>query len=194
MTCGQRRARTRDVQITESDVFPLHHTCRQNFTEQFYWTLIYRYVIRWYMSAITDLTKSNIGNCKFMHHATFWKYICAHSFEWSTRYIMPIIVSNCQHCDEQQFRNTVKCTLHDFLSSKVRFIHTSTVTESDSCSGKKIRVRLAYILFIVAGFEFTARDCIIQNITAHFTLWLIVYSRNYIYGLITLLTYLLLPP
>ena len=29
------------------------------------------------------------------------------------------------------------CTLHDFLSSKVRFIHTSTVTGSHSCSGEK---------------------------------------------------------
>ena len=28
------------------------------------------------------------------------------------------------------------CTLHDFLSSKVRFIHTSTVTGSESCFGK----------------------------------------------------------
>ena len=32
--------------------------------------------------------------------------------------------------------NTVMCTLHDFLSSKVRFIHTSTVTGSHSCSEK----------------------------------------------------------
>ena len=49
---------------------------------------------------------------------------------------MSIIVSNCQHCDEQQFQNTVMSTLHDFLSSKVRFIHTITVTGSDYCSGK----------------------------------------------------------
>ena len=28
------------------------------------------------------------------------------------------------------------CTLHDFLSCKIRFIHTSTVTGSHSCSGK----------------------------------------------------------
>ena len=28
------------------------------------------------------------------------------------------------------------CTLHDFLSSKARFIDTSTVTESHSCFGK----------------------------------------------------------
>ena len=35
-----------------------------------------------------------------------------------------------------------------FLSSKVRFIHTSTVIGSHSSSGKKLRVRLAYILFV----------------------------------------------
>ena len=28
------------------------------------------------------------------------------------------------------------CTLHDFLNSKIRCIHTSTVTGSHSCSGK----------------------------------------------------------
>ena len=50
---------------------------------------------------------------------------------------MSIIESNCQHCDEQEFQNTVMCTLHDFLSRKARFIHKSTVTGSDSCSGKK---------------------------------------------------------
>ena len=63
---------------------------------------------------------------------------------------MSILVSNCQHCDEQQFQ-TLSCvhysTIHDFLSSKVRLIHTSTVTGSHSCSGKKLRARLAYILF-----------------------------------------------
>ena len=49
---------------------------------------------------------------------------------------MSIIVSNCQYCDEQQFQ-TLSCvtSLHDFLTSKVRFIHTSTVTGSDSYSG-----------------------------------------------------------
>ena len=29
------------------------------------------------------------------------------------------------------------CTLHDLLSSKVRFIDTTSVTGSHSCSGKK---------------------------------------------------------
>ena len=48
---------------------------------------------------------------------------------------MSTIVSNCQHCDDQQFQ-TLSCvyTIHDFLSSKVRFIHTSTATGSHSCS------------------------------------------------------------
>ena len=46
------------------------------------------------------------------------------------RYIMPMIVSICQHCDEQQFPNPVKYTLRNFFSGKVRFMHTSTVTRS----------------------------------------------------------------
>ena len=61
---------------------------------------------------------------------------------------MSIFVSNYQDFDEQQLQ-TLSCvvvTLHDFLSSKVRFIHTSTVTGLHSCSGKKLRVHLAYIL------------------------------------------------
>ena len=37
----------------------------------------------------------------------------------------------------------------DFLSSKIKFIHTSTVTRSHSCYGKKLRVRLAYILLLL---------------------------------------------
>ena len=68
----------------------------------------------------------------------------ANIFDCSTRYIMSIIVSKCQHCDEQQFQ-TLPC-VYDFLGSQVRFIHTSTVTGSDSCPGKKLRVLLAYIL------------------------------------------------
>ena len=45
--------------------------------------------------------------------------------------------------------NTVMCTLHDFHCSKARFIHRSTVIGSPSCSGKKLRVSLAYILLTV---------------------------------------------
>ena len=67
-----------------------------------------------------------------MQLAIIYKYICANGFDWSTRYIMSIMVSNCQHCDGKQFQNTVMCILHDFLSSKVRFIHTSIVTGPDS--------------------------------------------------------------
>ena len=74
------------------------------------------------MSAIIDLTKKSIGNCIFLG-----KYIGAHGFDYSTRYIMSITVSNCQHCDEQQFRTLSWVrTPHNFLSSKFRFIHTST--------------------------------------------------------------------
>ena len=39
---------------------------------------------------------------------------------------MSIIVSNCQHCEENNFEHCHVYTT-DFLSSKVKFIHTSTV-------------------------------------------------------------------
>ena len=41
-----------------------------------------------------------------------------------------------QHCDEQQSQTQSCVQLHDCLSSKVRFIHTNTVTGLHSCSGK----------------------------------------------------------
>ena len=44
--------------------------------------------------------------------------------------------------------NILKCTLHNFPSLKARFSHTITVIRLHSCSGKKIRVRLACILFL----------------------------------------------
>ena len=55
---------------------------------------------------------------------------------------MPIMVSMCQHFAEQQFRNTVMCSCAPytiFCSSKVRFMHTSTV-RSHSCSEKTTRM------------------------------------------------------
>ena len=83
------------------------------------------------MSEIIDFKKT-IGNCKFMQKCNFCKYICAHVLT-----DMSIIISNCQHCDEQQFQNTVMCTLQKFPQlSRVSFIYTCTVTGSDSCSGK----------------------------------------------------------
>ena len=43
-----------------------------------------------------------------MQNAIFCKYICAHG-NWSTRYIVSIIIqSNCQDCDEQLFQ-TLPC-------------------------------------------------------------------------------------
>ena len=44
--------------------------------------LIYMYDIHvlWWMSEIIDLTKHSIGNCKFMQHAIFCQYMCAHGF------------------------------------------------------------------------------------------------------------------
>ena len=60
-----------------------------------------------------------------MQIAIFCKYICAHGFDRSPRYIMSIIVSNCQHCDEQQFQ-TLSC-VHNTIFSVVKldlFIRT----------------------------------------------------------------------
>ena len=68
---------------------------------------------------------------------------------------MSIIVSNCQHCDEQHFQKAVMCTLHDFHSSKIRFIYTSTVTGSDSCSGKTTRTPRVHLV-IDAIVDFSA--------------------------------------
>ena len=45
----------------------------------------------------------------------FCKQICVHGFDLSTRYIMSIIVSNCQHCDEQQFQ-TMSCVHYTIFS------------------------------------------------------------------------------
>ena len=50
-----------------------------------------------------------------------------------------MIVSSCQHCDEQQFQTlscVVLCTLHDFLSSRKLALFISTAIRSHSCSGK----------------------------------------------------------
>ena len=45
----------------------------------------------------------------------FCKYICAHCFDWCSTYIMSIIVSKWQHCDEQQFR-TLSCVHYTIFS------------------------------------------------------------------------------
>ena len=50
---------------------------------------------------------SNLCNMQFT-----CKYICGHGFDW---YIMSIIVSNCQHCDEQQFQ-TLSCVHYAIFS------------------------------------------------------------------------------
>ena len=52
-------------------------------------------------------------NAKYRQHATFLQiYLCA-LLNWSTTYVMSIIVSNCQHCEEQQFR-TLSCVHYRF--------------------------------------------------------------------------------
>ena len=76
----------------------------------------------------------------------FCKYIYAHCFDCST-YVISIIVSNVNIAISNNFEHCHAYTT-GFLSSKVKFIHTSTVTRSHSCYGKKLRVRLPYILLI----------------------------------------------
>ena len=65
-----------------------------------------------------------------------------------------MIVSMCQHCDEQQFRNTVMCRCAPYtIFSVVKLdlcIRAQSVTRSHSTLKKPTRtppVRLAYILF-----------------------------------------------
>ena len=63
------------------------------------------------------------------------------------RYIMPMIVSSCQHCDKQQFQ-TLLCVHYTFIhESKVRFINTSTATKSQSCSEKTTRTPGVYLVY-----------------------------------------------
>ena len=67
---------------------------------------------------------------------------------------MSMIVSMCQHCDEQQFRNTVMCSCAPYM--------IFSVVKLDLCirallldhilALKKIRVRLLYILFLIRSF------------------------------------------
>ena len=67
------------------------------------------------------------------------------------RYIMTMIASICQRCNEQQFRNTVMCrsTLREFLSGKVGFMHTSTVTRSHLCSEKTRRTPRVHLVIVL---------------------------------------------
>ena len=61
----------------------------------------------------------------------------------ASRYIMSIIVSSCQHCDEQQFRTLSKlCTLQNFFSSR----KLDLLLLNHILALKKLRVRHEYIL------------------------------------------------
>ena len=64
---------------------------------------------------------------------------------------MSIIVFSYQHCDDRVDFKHSHVQLYTFVfSNKARFSHTSTVTVTrlHSCPGKKIRVRLACVLFL----------------------------------------------
>ena len=75
------------------------------------------------------------------------KYISAHGFDCSTRYIMSIIISNCQHCDEQQFQ-TLACVHYTIFSvGKLDLFIRALLPDRILALEKKEHVRLAHILF-----------------------------------------------
>ena len=64
---------------------------------------------------------------------------------------MSMIVCLCPFVSiamNSDFRNTVMCTLHDFLTGKVRFMHTSNMTRSHSCSVKTTRTPRVHLVII----------------------------------------------
>ena len=113
------------------------YTVLTDLQSRFCWKLIYIYVLWRCMSEVIDFFKNAIGSCKFRQHAIFWQiYLCA--LFWLIYHIHH--VNNCIQLSTLRWAtisNTVMCTLHDFGSSKVWFIHTSTVTRLHSCYGKK---------------------------------------------------------
>ena len=60
-----------------------------------------------------------------------------------------MIVSSWQHCDEQQFQNSVMCTLHNFLSCRKLDLFMRAQLLDHILALKKERTRLAYTLFEV---------------------------------------------
>ena len=80
-------------------------------------------------------------------------------------FVMSIIVSNCQHCDEQQFR-TLSCvhyTIFSVVKSNI-FIRALLLARLHSCYGKTTRTLLVHlvVLEIMFGFAYAnsvASDC-----------------------------------
>ena len=142
---------------------------------RFCWKLIYMYVIPWCMSEIIDLTKSSISNGNLSQHAIFCKYICEYSFDWSTTYIMSIIVSNCQHCNEQQFRTllcvhyTIFSVVKSDLFIQALLLDHILVTEkiyAYCASRTTLRVlRLAYILLFILSIAINMPENMCRNLT-----------------------------
>ena len=59
---------------------------------------------------------------------------------------MSIIVSNCQHCDEQQFQ-TLSCVHYMIFSAVKLDLFIQTLLLDRILALEKLRVRLVYILF-----------------------------------------------
>ena len=74
--------------------------------------------------------------------------------EWSAlKYIMPMIVSSCQHFGEQQFR-TLSCVHYTIFSVVKLDVYIRALLLDHILARKKLLVRLAYIL-LVYDLEFT---------------------------------------
>ena len=133
-----------------------------------------------------------------MQHATFSAniFVVTVLTDLLDRYhdIMSITVSNCQHCDEQQFR-TLSCVHYTiFLVVNLDlFIRARTVIRSESCYGKNyvyasrtscfiiiiISLNWFNMLYIHRGISQQYLFLIIFKFNSHFRFY--IYKHVYIY-------------
>ena len=88
----------------------------------------------------------NLGMGNYLHQDTSCKLLC-------------LVINNAMSSNFKHVLDLM-CTLHNFFSNKARF--SVAVTRLHFCSGKKIRVRLALILFLYRNQYF--RTFLVQNI------------------------------
>ena len=116
--------------------------------------LIYMYVKRWCMSEMISLIKKIVLVTANLCNMHFYANILVRTVLTDLLDRLHHVNSciNCQLLRLITISHTVMCTLHDFLSSKVRFIDTSTVTGSHSCSGKNYAYtsRTSCFMFILS--------------------------------------------
>ena len=98
-------------------------------------------------------------------------------------------ISNNFQNNCQQFQNTVMCTLCDFLSGKVRFMHTSTVTRSrfnsekttrTSCYYSKVRVAYNHLYRKISHLHWSSsREMFVGNNSPNFGIRNFTSKRNF---------------